>query len=500
MIELDFNSCVWKPYKHQAAGVKALIQKPFYGLFWEMRLGKTKAIVDTACFLRRAGLLDAVIIACPAQVKDVWGHKEIGEIKKHAFEEHKLIDLASRNEDYADIIAQETRDLLFLTINHELLRAEDARGDFPRVYALDRCMEGKKVWVVLDEGAAFSNHKSLQTKSALQLSRIIRPSRRTLLDGTPIGNNPIEQYSKFKVLDERILGYKNFFHFRAVHQSTAVNKFAARGKAYVGFKNQELIDKKVKAHCEYVAQKDALDMPKKVPSFLTVPLGSKAWRIYCEMRDELVAELDSGKVSAQHAAVKSVRLAQICAGFVGGVENETTGVVEVREISDETCKAMVEWSGRKLDENPNFKTVLWCRFQPEIERLVARLSRMDRTKVCVVYGKKKDYNDELHPDSPFMGSLILVAQPQALRYGVNLSKADNEAFVSQDYNRVTRAQAEDRIQPKEGVRGTSLVIDVLVTGPNGQKTVTWDIKKVLEDKAEVATRTTQEWKRILLEE
>lgn len=467
-----------------------------------MRLGKSRPIVELACFLHEAGLIDLVILCVPAQVKDVWIHPELGEVKKHAFVETICKEFNSNNSDILDIVLGDSADkrLQFVVLSHEILRQEDARGDFPRAYQIRKLANGKKAWIVFDEASAFGSYKSLQTKSALQLRKLVLPSRLTTLDGTPIGNSPIEQYSKFKVLGEDILGYDNFYHFRAAHQITTPNTFAKRGKAYVGFKNQERIDAKVKSFCEYLEQKDCLDMPELVPSFFTVALTEKSWRRYCEMRDEMVAELEDGReATALYASTKVMRLAQLCSGFIGGVEHEVTQELETVEVSTETVDAVIQWLKRRLIEEPNFKCVIWCRFRPEIERLYQRIIKDTKANPRMIYGAKKIYNDELHRDNSYVGSLVLVAQPQAVRYGVDYSKADTELFMSQNYDAIVRRQAEQRLQPGEGVRKSTLVIDLLVTGPQGQKTVTWDIKDSLANKQSVAQRTTEQWKKILLE-
>lgn len=506
MIEIVQSDFKLKPYAHQLRGVKTLLQKQVYGLWWQMRLGKTKCILDTASILRKNGELDALVICCPAQVKPVWAHKEVGEVQKHCFVENQVIDFDSAMADLLDIWVAESAGLPVVVLSHELLRQDDAAGDYPRVHTAARALaSSKKVWLVYDEASAFANHQSLQTKGAIHLRETLRPTRVTTMDGTPLGNGPIEQYSKFKVLDPSILGYKNFFHFRAVHGVMETSKFAKRGKAMVGFQRQDLIDKRVKGYCEYLAQEDCLDMPKLVKSYQVVRLDRKTWRTYCDMRDEMVAEIDTGEVSATNfAASKVLRLAQICQGFLGGVEDETTGLMVTREIGEEVLKNALQWLDRQLDELPDFKCVFWCRFRPEIERLHARIEKRykGRVPVGLVYGSKRIYDEQLHPDSKhdIARPFILVAQPQAVRYGVNYSRADTQVFMSSDYNRVTRAQAEQRIQPGEGVRKISNTIEVLVEGPKGQKTVTWDISAVLANKEETERRTTQEWKKALLQE
>lgn len=500
MIEINTDRLKLKPYAHQLRGIKRLIRKPIYGLFWEMRIGKSKCIADTASILRENGELDALVILCPAQVKSVWMHEKIGELVKHMYVPFRSWSFDAKRHDMMDLLAQANPDLTVITVSHEFLRQEDRTGAFHYSKALAEAVAGKKTWLVMDEASAFASYKSQQTRSALALRDTMKPSRVTTLDGTPIGNSLMEQFSKFGVLDQKILNYKSFFQFRAIHGVVQKSPFTKMGKL-VGFKRQELIDEKVKDWCEYLEQRDCLDMPTIVTSFITVALSPRTWATYCQLRDELVADLSDGRTaSVGHAAVKVLRLAQICSGFIGGVENAQTGQFEVQELSDESCKSAVEWLGLRLRENPNFRCVLWCRWRPELERLFRAVKDKHGIATGLWYGSSKQYNDELHPDSELTGAYCLIAQPQAVRYGVNFSKADTELYVSQDYNVTTRSQSEQRLQPGEGVRQITSAVDLLVTGPKGQRTVTWDISESLKNKSEIGHRTASEWKRILTEE
>lgn len=487
MVEIDPKRFKTQPYAHQLRGSKKLVFNPLYALFWEMRVGKTKAVIDAACILRDAGLLDAVLIVCPAQVKDVWLHKEVGELSAHCWQPYSRWEMNSGNEDVMDLLTTSTPELKFIAISHELLRTEDKKSDFPRAQTLAAALKGMKVWTVYDEASAFSNWKSLQTKSAMRLNELIE-GRKTLLDGTPVGNSQMEQYSKFNLLGRHILGYTSFFHFRAAHQDTEPNIYARRKKKFVGFKNQDRIDKRVRPYCEYLEQKDCLDMPEKVPYTLVSRLCRKTWAAYEEMRDDMLAELECGTMAANHASVKVLRLAQLCAGVAGGIEDEQ-GPKTV-SISHEADNNLLEWLNARRIENPGFKCVVWCRWRPQLEWLHENY----QGDKGLVYGSKQAYDQQLHPTSEWAGSYVLFAQPQAMRYGVNLSRADTEVFHSQDYDNRTRRQAEERIQDPRWGRRTSLVADMLVEGPNGERTITWDIKKALDTKEDVARRTARQWK------
>ena len=120
------------PYPHQLLGVGKLLDHPFYGLFWKMRLGKTKAVIDAACVLYEAGLVTAVVVVCPAPVKD------------------------------------RVNRLLFTVTSLEYCRQENAQGEFPKVLHLTReVLKDDRVWLVNNEGSELGTHDSLQTKAMM---------------------------------------------------------------------------------------------------------------------------------------------------------------------------------------------------------------------------------------------------------------------------------------------------------------------------------------------
>jgi hypothetical protein len=499
VIELHTDKWKMKPYTHQLAGVKTLLKKPVYGLYWKMRLGKTKCVIDTACELFEAGVIDTVLIVAPAQVKDIWLDKTLGEIVTHNWSKAKAYEFKERGSLFIPDGAP-----CYVAASVEFLRQEGPDGGYPLVDDLLAGLRGRCVWFVFDEASVLGNWNTANTKSMIELRKGVE--RVTLLDGTPRGNSHMAFYSKFKILDPAILGCKSYFHYRGRYATLG----GWKQKEVVGEKNMEDFAKRTAPYCEFLEQ-DVLDMPKKVPGILTAALDAKSWKIYCQMRDELVAELDSGVCAVSHAAVKCIRLAQICAGFIGGVNefNEDRTLFEIKdiisdrapstkEIHDAPTKMLMGWLNLKLEEDENFKAVVWCRFVPEIERISIAM-----VKAGWLHGVKCSWGDtyanELHPRSSYQGPYILVCQPQTAQYGNNFSRARTSIFLSQDYNRVTRAQAGDRVQA-DGAGATTLELDVLVTGPRGQKTIVHDIVASVRSKEEAEKRTAQAWKRILQEE
>lgn len=512
MIEVNPTRFKLEPWNHQLQGVRDLVNHPIFALWWEMRLGKTGTVINAACVLHEAELLDTLVIACPAQVKDVWLDRELGEINKHCYVPFSVLNYDVGKEEFIELFVDSLAGLKFIVTSVEFLRQTNAQEKFEKAVRLHKAVTGLKWMFVLDEASVVANYKALQTR-ACELLREDAP-RVVLLDGTPVGNSNTDLYSKFHMLAPWILGYDNYFHFRAVHckLENQIIWTKAKGKAAVkklvskvcGFQKLDIITRKGAPYCSRLEQKDCLDMPEKIPEFLTVNLSAKTWKVYCQMRDTMIADLDSGRLAVQHAASKSLRLAQICAGFLGGFTNDLTEETEVRELSDESTKAIVEWIAARRLERPDFKAVIYCRWRPEITRLIGLLAGVVPT--AYKYGGNEFGLEWFHPDTQHTTGALLVAQPQATRYGYNFSRADTVVYLSSDYDRVTRSQSLERVQASKeqlariGIqRQHILVLEVLVCGPKGEHTITWDIKRSIDTKETVANRTVAQWKRALEE-
>lgn len=505
MIEVNPSRFKMTPWKHQLVGVKTLIKKDTYGLWWKMRLGKSKVIIDTACLLFEAGVIDTVLIVAPAQVKDVWIERNLGEIKTHDWSGAKVKEW--KNYGYSTEFNRVDLGVgpCYVVSSIEFIRQQGIKGNFPYVDSLLACLSGRRVWFVFDEASVLGNYKTANTKAMIALRNGEPIKKVTLLDGTPRGNSIMSLYSKFKVLDPTILDCKFARNFQVRYCKMG----GYQCKQVVGERNTEDFAKRTRPHCEYLEQ-DALDMPEKVPGILTAALSDKAWKAYCSMRDELVAEIDQGICAVGQAAVKSMRLAQLCAGFLGGVteytqmdmeegkwSGPTTGEPITVEVHDATAKMLMGWLEQRFAERPDFKCVVWSRFVPEIKRLFCLV--VDKWECGLLYGEQKQGFEKLHPKHAYQGGFVGIAQPQSAQYGYNFSKADTVVYLSQDYNRITRAQSEDRVQATGARKSTSL-LDVLVTGPRGQKTIVHDIIQSVREKEDAERRTAKDWIKALREE
>lgn len=499
-------------WRHQLEDTASLLDHKFFGLLSEMGTGKSKIVVDAACFLREEAEIDTVLVVTPASVRDVWLNPdpEKGEIQKHAFlpsrvyEFHAKVRLA-----WQDPSPQ----LEWIVTNYEFIRMEKHRKE------LMKWIAGRPTLMVLDESSFVKSRTAEQTKACIEIGKTV--SRRVILNGTPL-TIPFDLWSQMNFLSPTILPYKNFYQFRAEYADMG----GWHNHQVIRWKNLEKLQAFIAPHVVRREMKDCIDLPEKIggiyhtttgPMIREVPMDEKTWAIYKDMRDEAVVWMNDNPSLAAQAGVCVLRLGQITAGFLGGfIEEECLDCIEIddrcpkhRQLEDDGPKAQ-EVSREKLDwlrefvterlaDNPTRKIIVWCRFRPEIERIAKDLKNLLPT--YRLYGQtKKERDESINNFSARDGRPgLLAAHPQAGGFGLNsLVVADTVVYLSQ-CTLMKRLQSEGRTD-RPGQLNRGLYLDILATGPKGQKTVDHVIFKSVRDNDDLSRWTMDAWRRAIMEE
>lgn len=514
MIEVDFARCrsvrladgTWSPVKaHVKDGVRALVTQPWFLLADEMGGMKTAQSIIAACFLFDAGVIDSVIVVAPASVRPVWYDPEIGELQRHLFVDSEVCEVhAGRTKRWTYGNATATRRLRWTVTNYEYIRSE-ARLE----QLLELC--SPRTLLIFDESAAVKNHRSQQTKACLKLRR--KCGRVILLNGTPIAHSPLDMYAQGQLMSPDILSAKSFFHFRA--------RYAVMGgwqqKQVIGYVNLEDLQARFKPYVLRRLKRDCLDLPPALPPVtLSVPLSPETWRAYKDMRDEMVAWFDGdGMVaSASTAAVKGLRLAQLTSGFVGGLDAPpptlfddapavpAPALPEVHELSREKLDFVLEWWLARLEEDPTLKLLVWCRFRPELARMMAAAEAAAAKAGKVVQlgsihgSQTRAERDEalrlLHPQTAPPGPVFFGGTYGTGALGLNFTACHTVVNMSYDFSFWKRAQSDARVDRPGQVHPVSY-FDIVATGPAGQRTLDHAIMKARQNNEDLATWTAAAW-------
>jgi SNF2 family DNA or RNA helicase len=514
MIELNPHRFRTRPFAHQLVGVRALLANPAFALFDEMGVGKSKQVIDAACALYEAEEIDAVVVVAPASVRSVWLDAELGEIAKHSWVASDVAEFHQRGlrRLWRRGGLGAAHPLAWIVTNYAFIRnlrkARDA-GLFGRrrpdkLSELLRALGDRRFLLVLDESSYIKNRTTAQARACYLLRQ--RAARVVLLNGTPIANSPLDLWAQFRVLDERALPFRNFYAFRARYAVMG----GWQGKVPIGWQNLDELQRRLQPYVLRREKRDCLDLPPKLYTTLEVPLTPSSWKLYKEMRDEAVAWLDKTPVLAGLAIVKILRLSQITSGFLGGLkegEEDEEVALPPREIGREKLVALVDWidellaTGRERD----FRLLIWCRFRAELKRAAARLAaKLIDTRTILGGQTPRQRAEAIRWFQEPLGKgdrarRVLVAQPQAGGFGLNLAACHRVVYLSNDFNLLTRLQSEDRVH-RPGQDRNVTYLDVLATGPSGGRTIDATILRALRKKEEVARWTTDAWRRALLDE
>jgi SNF2 family DNA or RNA helicase len=499
-----------QPRRHQLIGAEKLITEPVVALFDEMGAGKTKQIIDAACVLHERDEIDTVIVICPAAVRSVWFDQELGELAKHLWNTNcsHITEYHSRLREWHHGPKGCKKPLQWVITNYDFVRN-------PARFEMFKALAGPKTWLVLDESSAVKNIQAKQTKACLALRK--HCGRVTILNGTPVSQNPGDMYAQGRILDEKILECKNWYHFRARY--AVLGGF--RGKQIMGWRDVEDIQRRFKPYVLRRLKKDCLDLPPKLdPVVQTVTLSDESWKLYKELREEMLVWLDDNtQATAAQAGVRAMRLAQITSGYLGGLIASrpcpcngavgcTTcyglGIIEApippRAVGSEKVDHVLDWIETRLSEDPKIKVLIWCRFRAEVERLERELlgqTRFLAIRVGKIYGgQTRDERGEalrfLDPRTTPDAPVVVIGTPASGSMGLNLTAAHEVIYVSNDYSLKTRLQSEDRVH-RTGQTHAVSYLDLEAVGPKGQKTVDHLVLKSLRMKQDMASFTAGAW-------
>jgi SNF2 family DNA or RNA helicase len=485
--QIDTTHFRTPPFAHQLAGINALLKHKYFAIFDEPGAGKSKQVIDAACLLAERGEIDTVVVVCPASVRSVWCDVEIGEIKKHSWHGNAVYEFHSKRKQ---IWYEQKHDNLptmaWIITNYEFLRNDK------HLTNLCKNFFGPKTLLVLDESSYIKSRTAAQTKAVLRLRA--HCARVVLLNGTPIVNNPLDLFSQMKVLSQDILG-ENFWQFRSHYCDMVPMKFGAgpRFSKIVSYKNLDELQRKIAPYCLRRLKSDCLDLPPKLYTQREVALTPESWKRYQELKREAVISLGNGDVRLeQNAAVRIMRLAQLTSGILGGCLTAEPDDPVQCDLSSEK----LDWCVQHLREECTASHVIvWCRWRRERERLVEALKEIN---VYQIYGGQSQKEREL-AIKVFSGNEksnvrnILIAQQASGGVGLNLVRATEELFLSNTWSWGQRIQAEDRTH-RSGQKSSVLIMDVLATGPRGEKTIDHQIAKALREKEDLATFTCAQWR------
>jgi hypothetical protein len=414
-IPAEFNF-ITQPYQHQLDGLKHLYSNIRAGLFYSPGLGKCKITVDLHRLTQ-----DRMLILCPRVMLQTW----VDEFKTHGNVPNDrvlVIEGATKAKKLKQIASAVTGNFAATVVTYATAA----------LYA-DKIAEIPYSAIIADESHQLKSPFSNRTKAAQLLAN--RAHRRVLLSGTPSLGSPFDLYAQLRFLGKYFCA-EDWWRFRkmfGVFPEWESNE--AVPKMLLGFKNLEIMNKRVNLVCLRKTKEECLDLPDQQIIDKRFPLYTsqkKAYNSLIEDRSDAAGygiqqlietnTLDhtAGAVLAPHVLTPENvtllnKLDQIASGFLykttknpricdgcsnvnactdAGVVPYTTDCQVVKSPPDNITQVfeenarldlLEELLEELLQEETN-KVIIWANYTAELEQITAVLTRNKYPHVKVAGG------------------------------------------------------------------------------------------------------------------
>jgi SNF2 family DNA or RNA helicase len=418
-----------KPWAHQQRAAEFI--KPMEAAYLALDMGTGKTLVAINEILETEA--QQTLIISPLSVLDVW----VDEFKIHCSEArmpHVCVLTKPTTEGKAKeakraqgLAGAEGRPLIVL-VNYE----SAWRGE------LGAWLLGQH-WdmVILDEAHKCKGNSTQVSRWAARLHH--SAARRLCLSGTPLPNNQLDAFGQYRFLDPALFG-SNFTKFKA--------KYCRMG-GYGGYEITEWLHQdEFKMRMDAITfrvDKSVLDLPSTmcIDRYCTLEPDSEAARVYRDVKNEFVADVQSGVVTAANALTRLFRLQQITSGFVGveGHGEQWLGDHK-RDLLHEVLEGI----------DPSEPVVVFCRFRRDLESVRYVAEKLGRS-----WGELSGERNDLVAGKLPEGIKVLGVQIQAGGLGVNLIAARYCVFYSVGFSLADYEQAKARVHRGGQTRAVTYV-------------------------------------------
>lgn len=465
---------------HQIAALKADGGREAFALLMEQGTGKTWVVLAVTERLYAAGNVDGLFVLAPNGVHTNWTRREIPthmDVPVEMVAWRAGVGARQLRAWEATLFRKrehgESPPLRVLTMSYDAINTK-AGLDFAR-----RFLNATRAIMVLDESVRIKNPAAARTKRVMSLRHLAQYRR--IMNGTPIGNGPMDAFAQFEFLDEGLLGTTSYRAFVAEH-SVLMSMDTPQMKALVQrnpriahaqivakdevtgaplWRNLDKLQARIARHSFRILKKDCLDLPEKVYREHTFALDPTAQAAYDLMRDEFRLLLGDGTVAPVQKLAALMKAQQITSGFVfppPDPKNPDAPREPIMVGEPERLRALMDL----LEDIPG-QFIVWARFREEIAQIERAFRDAGISSASYHGGVTKDAREEA-VDS-FQGGKVraFIGQPQSGGIGLTLNAANTVIYYSNDFSYLTRSQSEDRAH-RIGTRKSVLYIDMIAEG------------------------------------
>lgn len=398
----------WKPHAYQQKAMKFLLSRPHAGLLLDPGLGKTSITLGAISVLKKKGLFNGALIVAPLRVANSVWPTEVSKWKE--FKDLKVTLLHGKGK--RERAAKEDADIYI--INFEGLPWLIEEG-----YLKDMLKDGRVDTLVVDE---LSKMKHPKTKRFKLLKPWLKKFKRRIgLTGSPAANGLMDLFGQIYILDRGAALGEYITHYRA-NYFIPVKEYVWKPRKGA----EKIIYERIQDLVLRMDAEDYLELPAQVDNIIPVELPPKAAKLYEQLEEEMLAEIEGKTVTATTVATAVGKCKQVANGAVYTDQiDEVTGErlslkKRWEKVHDEKIDALLDL----IDEMQGQQILIAYEYQHDLERLLKALPKgtphigggvtaQEATRL------EREWNAGRIP--------ILLGHPQSIGHGLNLQGSSASA-------------------------------------------------------------------------
>jgi SNF2 family DNA or RNA helicase len=331
-------------YLGQREAVERGIEMKYQALFCEPRTGKTLISLTIAQSRLVAGVIDHVIIVCPASLKENWKR----DIPRY----------------FPDA---DTSRYMVLSVN-----SMSFKSSMPRIVEQFKSITGRKM-VIYDESHLIKNHSAKRTKNS---DKYFSHDFAMVLTGTEVERSLSDVYHQYGIMNKSIIGAENYNQFAknfmlfggrdgeqiVAYQNT--KQFGEMVSPITSFLRLHDLDTDIPIPIETVEYYDMSDNQreayKRIEGLIDVFTNKDGWIADTKRYqiDSLLAKISTGYIPSDEELTGIF-------GNLGKLGEGADNVARVKNILYDEQNQRLEVLKRILAENPE-PVVIWCVYKDEV--------------------------------------------------------------------------------------------------------------------------------------
>jgi SNF2 family DNA or RNA helicase len=457
-------------YRHQERGVdkglEILTKYHGLGIFFDPGLGKSLTALTIAEHLIMEGEIDRVVVVCPKTLYGTW-QDQIAEHSEFspAFEWH--------------IKKWEGKTSCIFLTNYEAWREPPKRKKVDGKWVANVTKRGVKkdladivtanTLVIMDESTEVKSDSAQQTTGCRL--HFQKAKYRIIMTGTDFTKSPLDLYSQFEILRPAFWWGMSFFAFK---QRFAITKdvYLPNGKTtkvVTGFQRISELTEKIAPWIVRAKKEDCADLPPKRFQNIPVELSDAEWRVYTDLKERMIAFLDSGKILTVTQKVALFTRFRTITGGWATTEDQIGKPSKLAALAD-------------LVKDDDAQAIIWCSFTHEILMLKKELKEYGE---CVTYfgPDSEDARRDHYQRFTAGQARFFLANPATAGLGLNLQHCPLQYFYSLPTSGGEFMQALDRSH-RIGTK-TEVVYRFLLGQRRGVSSIDFRIKALLDQSVDL---------------